>query len=142
MILKNSINEHLEIVKSLYSLENEVKTLADKIINTFKGGNKLLIMGNGGSASDSQHMAAEIVVRYKKERKGLPALALTTDTSILTAAGNDYSIGEVFSRQIESLAVKNDVVLGISTSGESKNIINGVMAAKKKWMLYYWITWE
>ena len=131
MIFKNSINEHLEIIKSVYSIENEVEIFASKIIDAFKNGNKLLIMGNGGSASDSQHMATEIVVRYKKKRRGLPALALTTDTSILTAAGNDYSFKNIFSRQIEALAVKNDIVLCISTSGESENIINAIKEAKK-----------
>ena len=97
-------------------------------------GNKLLIAGNGGSAADAQHFSAELVGRYKKERKGYPAIALTVDTSILTAWSNDYTYDTIFARQIEALGTKGDVFIGISTSGNSKNLIEGVIEAKKKGM--------
>jgi len=93
-------------------------------------GRKLLVFGNGGSAADSQHIAAELVGRYRRERRGLPAIALTTDTSILTSIGNDYGFDRIFERQIESLAVPGDVVLGISTSGESANVLKGLQRAR------------
>jgi D-sedoheptulose 7-phosphate isomerase len=93
-------------------------------------GNKILFFGNGGSAADSQHLAAEIVGRYKKERKGLPSIALTTDTSILTAVGNDYGFDVIFERQIEALCMPGDVAVGISTSGNSPNVIKGLMKAQ------------
>ena len=93
-------------------------------------GNKILFFGNGGSAADSQHLAAEIVGRYKKERKGLPSIALTTDTSILTAVGNDYGFDVIFERQIEALCTPGDVAIGISTSGNSPNVIKGLMKAQ------------
>ncbi|ACG58054.1 phosphoheptose isomerase [Hydrogenobaculum sp. Y04AAS1] len=92
-------------------------------------GNKILFFGNGGSAADSQHLAAEIVGHYKKERKGLPSIALTTDTSILTAVGNDYGFDVIFERQIEALCMPGDVAIGISTSGNSPNVIKGLMKA-------------
>jgi D-sedoheptulose 7-phosphate isomerase len=93
-----------------------------------KGG-KILVMGNGGSAADSQHLAAEMVGRFLLERRALPAIALTTDTSILTAVGNDYGFDEVFKRQVEALAVPGDIVIGISTSGHSNNVFHALMAA-------------
>ena len=93
---------------------------------------KSLLWGNGGSAADSQHIAAEIVGRFKKERKGMPAIALTTDTSILTSVGNDYGFEKIFSRQIESLCNNNDVVIGISTSGNSRNILEGFKKRMQK----------
>jgi len=92
-------------------------------------GNKILFFGNGGSAADSQHLAAEIVGHYKKEKKGLPSIALTTDTSILTAVGNDYGFDVIFERQIEALCMPGDVAIGISTSGNSPNVIKGLMKA-------------
>ena len=125
------IKEHLEVVITLEKLENEIKLFAEKSIRTLKNGNKVLLMGNGGSAADSQHIAAEFVGRFKKERKGLPAIALTTDTSILTSVGNDYSFDEIFVRQIEALAHPSDLVVGISTSGNSENVIKGILKAKE-----------
>jgi D-sedoheptulose 7-phosphate isomerase len=130
-ILDEQIKEHIKTVNALYSIKNEIETLAQKITSTFKNGGKILIMGNGGSAADSQHFAAEIVVRYRKNRKALPAISLTTDTSILTACGNDFSFDLIFARQIEALALPDDLVLGISTSGTSKNILKGMESAKK-----------
>ena len=125
------IREHLEVVKALENLEKEIEAFAKRMEETLKKGNKVLLMGNGGSAADSQHIAAELVGRFKKERKGLPAIALTTDTSILTAVGNDYSFDEIFARQIEALARPDDLVIGISTSGNSGNVIRGVLKAKE-----------
>jgi D-sedoheptulose 7-phosphate isomerase len=100
--------------------------------NAHESDGALLLMGNGGSAADAQHIAAELVGRFLKERRALPAIALTTDTSILTAVGNDYGFSQIYSRQIEGIARRNDVVLGISTSGNSENILRGIEAAKRR----------
>jgi len=99
------------------------------IVSTLGAGNKVIICGNGGSAADAQHLAAELVGRFEQERRGLPAMALTTDTSILTAIGNDYGYDTIFSRQIEALSKAGDVLIGISTSGNSRNIILAVESA-------------
>jgi D-sedoheptulose 7-phosphate isomerase len=105
---------------------------SSKLISlSLKNKNKLVSFGNGGSAADSQHFVAEFVGRFQKERKSLPAIAFTTDTSILTSIGNDYNFNKVFERQCESLVSKGDTVLAISTSGKSKNVLNGVKMAKK-----------
>jgi D-sedoheptulose 7-phosphate isomerase len=104
--------------------------IAFLIARSLRAGRKILLCGNGGSAADSQHIAAEFVGRFKKERKSLPALALTTDTSILTAVGNDYGYEHIFSRQVEGLGVKGDVLIAISTSGNSKNVLEAVKRAK------------
>ena len=103
---------------------------ADTVINAFKGGHKLFFCGNGGSAADSQHIAAEFVGRFQKERKAWPAIALTTDSSALTALGNDYTFDIVFSRQLQALGQKGDVLIAISTSGNSKNVLEAVKQAK------------
>jgi D-sedoheptulose 7-phosphate isomerase len=120
------------------SLKREfVEEYAEDIVNLgilmgkrLKAGYKILICGNGGSAADSQHFAAEIVGRFEKERKGYPAIALTTDTSALTAIGNDYGFDRIFSRQVEALGEKGDILIGISTSGNSENVIKAVEVAK------------
>ncbi len=138
--MKQIINEVLD--EQIYNLQqlkesNYAETIEDiskKICESLKKGGKLLIAGNGGSAADSQHFAAEIVGRFVLERKGYPAIALTTDTSILTAVGNDYGYDVIFSRQIEALGNKDDIFVGISTSGNSKNIINAINVAKDKGM--------
>jgi len=113
-------------------------TLADKILEAVKlartslqNGGKLLLMGNGGSAGDAQHIAAEFIGRYKKERRPVAAIALTVDSSILTCVGNDYGYDAVFSRQVEGLAKKEDVIFAISTSGNSENVIQGVKKARE-----------
>jgi len=103
-------------------LTPRIAEAVDLLATTFRSGRKLLVMGNGGSAADAQHLAAEIVGRFKMERHGLPAIALTTDSSILTAIGNDYGFDAVFSRQVEALAGPGDLVVGISTSGTSRNV--------------------
>ena len=116
--------ESSELIKSSYDLNKEVTESIKVITKCLRHGNKVVLFGNGGSAADAQHVAAEFVGRYKLERKSFPAISLTTDTSILTAIGNDYSYDLVFSRQCEGLVSKNDVVIGISTSGNSKNVKN------------------
>ena len=108
-----------------------ITKLAERLIETFRIGNKLLIMGNGGSAADAQHFAGEIVSRFRMERPGLPAIALSTDTSIITAIGNDYGFERIFSRQIEALAAPGDAVIGISTSGNSPNVLKGLEVARQ-----------
>lgn len=104
---------------------------ARKMVETLQEGGKILVCGNGGSAADSQHFAAELVCRFEKERRALPAIALSTDTSILTAWANDYSFETVFARQIEALGAEGDILVGISTSGNSPDVIRAVEAAKK-----------
>lgn len=130
-ILKNELNEHKNAFNSVdEELLNDILNVANIIINALKNGKKVLIFGNGGSAADSQHFAAELSGRYKCERKGLAGLALSTDTSALTAIGNDYGYEEVFARQVEALANSGDVTFGISTSGTSKNVIKALQKAK------------
>jgi D-sedoheptulose 7-phosphate isomerase len=113
-------------------LTGGIEPIALRLADTLRAGNKILIMGNGGSAADAQHIAAELVGRYKIERRGLAAIALTTDTSVLTAWGNDYAYETVFSRQVEALAQPGDVVWGISTSGNSANVVRAFEAARAK----------
>ncbi len=112
------------------TMAETIELSVDLVRKSLKNGGKLLLMGNGGSAGDAQHIAAELVGRYKKERQSVPALALTVDTSALTAIGNDYGFEEIFSRQIEGLGRKGDVVLAISTSGLSENVTRGVQQAR------------
>ena len=116
-------------------LKNEGKkilNLAMHLAEVFKKGGKLLIFGNGGSAADAQHLAGELINRFKKERKPLPAIALTTDTSVITAISNDYDFSLIFVKQIEALGKKGDVALGISTSGKSPNVLKALHVAKEK----------
>ena len=108
-----------------------IDPIAERLAEALRAGGKILIMGNGGSAADAQHIAAELVGRYKVERPGLPAIALSTDSSILTAWSNDYSYETVFSRQVETLAKPGDVVWGISTSGNSGNVVRAFEAARE-----------
>jgi D-sedoheptulose 7-phosphate isomerase len=108
-----------------------VEKVARAIITSLRNGGKVLLCGNGGSAADSQHIAAELIGRFQKDRKSLPAIALTTDTSILTSLANDYGYDIVFSRQVEGLGRKGDVLIGLSTSGASPNVIKAVEQAKK-----------
>ncbi len=113
-----------------FQCSNSISSGAEIIINSLKNKNKLLICGNGGSAADAQHIAAELIGRYKKDRASLAAIALTTDTSAITSIGNDYSFDDIFSRQIEGLGVSGDTVLLISTSGNSKNILKAAKISK------------
>lgn len=129
---KEMLSERNSTVAIVAELEQQVMAAATIIAEAFEHGNKVLICGNGGSAADSQHMAAEFVGRFMKNRKGLPALALTTDTSALTAIGNDWDFNYVFQRQVEAHAVTGDVLIGISTSGKSMNVLNA-MASAREW---------
>jgi D-sedoheptulose 7-phosphate isomerase len=121
---KNTINDSKQIT-------DKILLAVDEIVNCIKNKNKIVIFGNGGSAADAQHMAAEFIGRYLLERQSFPAIALTTDSSILTAIGNDYDFDEIFSRQCEALVNKGDVVFAISTSGKSKNVIKGIKKSKE-----------
>ena len=129
-IIENEFVEHLKVAQNMSSLTDKVELAAQLCIDGLKNGSKILIFGNGGSAADAQHIAAEMVGRYKVERKGLPAIALTTDTSALTSIGNDYGYSHVFDRQVEALANKGDVVIGISTGGSSGNVVTALKLAK------------
>jgi D-sedoheptulose 7-phosphate isomerase len=130
--IEKLIAEHqktIEILKE--SLAGEIEAAARLAAEALQGGKKLLFCGNGGSAADCQHLAAEFVGRFQKERKALPAVALTTDTSILTAVGNDYGFERIFARQVEALGEKGDVLFALSTSGNSPNVLLAVAAAKE-----------
>lgn len=128
--LKTEHAAHMAMFNALEPLFPLISTVGEAMQACIKNGGKILIMGNGGSAADSQHIAAEIVGRFKKERKGLPAIALTTDTSILTSVGNDYGYDYVFARQIEALCRPEDLVIGLTTSGSSVNVVSAIEAAK------------
>lgn len=125
-----AIDKHLALtIQVKEELLDEIVKSAEMIIAALKRGNKLLLCGNGGSAADAQHIAAEFIGRFVRERRSLPAIALTTDTSALTAIGNDYGFTQVFARQVEGLAVKGDVLIAISTSGDSSNVLMAVEVA-------------
>jgi len=130
--IENIIFESSEKIKNSINLSNEIEKSIRMIIECLENGGKIVIFGNGGSAADAQHIAGELIGRFMLERKSFPAIALTTDTSILTAIPNDYSFDELFSRQCEGLVSKGDVVIGISTSGNSINVKNGLIVAQKK----------
>lgn len=131
-IITAEFNAHLETIKSVIgTMENDLAKASSLVIETLKNGNKVLLCGNGGSAADAQHIAAELTGRYKTERRGLPGIALTTDTSALTAIGNDYGYDRVFDRQVEALANKGDLLIGISTSGNSSNVVSALTLAKE-----------
>lgn len=125
------LSEHQQVITSLQEMEPEITQSAQHITACLQQGGKILLMGNGGSAADAQHIAAELVVRYVKNRKALPAIALTTDSSILTATGNDFGFKQLFARQVEALAQPGDLVVGISTSGESENVVCALQKAKE-----------
>lgn len=131
-IIQDHLDAHLKAAEKLRDESAFIETLAREIIRCLEAGKKVLFFGNGGSAADAQHLAAEFVVRYRRSRRALPAIALSTDTSILTACGNDFGFEQIFARQIEALAVAGDVAIGISTSGSSANVIAGLKAAKDR----------
>lgn len=130
-IIKSQFEKNIELHQQARdSLLPQISQGARLIIEAYQQGKKLLLCGNGGSAADAQHIAAELVGRFKKERRGLPAIALTTDTSIMTAVSNDYWYDLLFARQVEALGEKGDVLIGISTSGNSVNIIRAIETAR------------
>ncbi len=126
----SELDDHITVMKMVSELEGVVEQLGEQWLKALNNGGKILLMGNGGSAADAQHIAAELVGRYMCERKGLAAIALTTDTSILTAVGNDYGYDAIFSRQIEALASPQDVIVAYSTSGNSSNVLAAIKTAK------------
>ena len=132
-IIKHEFNEHIKASQNtIDSIANHIETAAKLCIKSLKKNGKILIMGNGGSAADAQHIAAELVGRYKTERKGLSAISLTTDSSVITSIANDYGFLHVFDRQVDALANKEDVVIGISTGGTSPNIVKALTTANKR----------
>ena len=130
-IIKNEFNEHIKVSKNTIEYaSNAIEEAAKICINSLKNGGKILIIGNGGSAADAQHIAAELVGRFQNQRRGLSAIALTTDTSTLTSIANDFGYDNVFERQVEAIARNGDVLIGISTGGTSTNIVNALKLAK------------
>lgn len=139
---ENIVEEHRQTVQKTFS-ERGIEALEQitrEILKVFKSGHKILLCGNGGSAADSQHIAAEFIARFKRERRSLPAIALTTDSSILTAVGNDYDYADIFSRQVEGLGSKGDLLIAISTSGNSKNVLKAVSQAKDQGLITIGLT--
>jgi D-sedoheptulose 7-phosphate isomerase len=135
IVMKEMIQAEFEahrqtIETTIEMLIPAIEQASHMLIDTLKHGNKILLCGNGGSASDAQHIAAELTGRYKSERRGLPGIALTTDSSALTAISNDYGYDRVFDRQVEALAQKGDLIIGITTSGNSQNVLNALTTGK------------
>ncbi|MDG2123761.1 MAG: D-sedoheptulose 7-phosphate isomerase [Verrucomicrobiales bacterium] len=132
-VLEGTVKEHLEVVEGLVAAcGGEVEAIAEVMRVAIANGGKVLFCGNGGSAADSQHLAAELVVRFRRNRRALASLALTVDTSVLTACGNDFGYAEVFARQVEALGNPGDVLVGISTSGGSANVVRAMEAANER----------
>lgn len=143
--IKNYIEKSIETKRNILENEKTISQIRDVslvIAESLKNGGKVLICGNGGSAADSQHIAAEFVNRFYYDRSGLAAMALTVDTSILTAIGNDYGYEKIFSHQVQAYAKKGDVLIGISTSGSSKNVVNAILEAKNKGVYTVGLTGE
>lgn len=130
--IEETFFESAKIIKKSATLSNKIEKAVIVICDCVRNGHRVYLFGNGGSAADAQHIAAELMGRYKMERESIPAISLTTDTSVLTSVANDYSFSKSFSRQCEGLVDKDDVIIAISTSGDSRNVINGVISAKKK----------
>ncbi len=125
---------HKTLEETSRALQNDIESAGALIVSTLKAGNKILLFGNGGSAGDAQHIAAELTGRYKTERRGLAAIALTTDTSALTAIGNDYGYDRIFDRQVEAIGNEGDLLIGISTSGNSRNVLRALAYGKDNGM--------
>jgi len=131
-MIEEELQAHKETIeKSIATMIPQIEEASKMVIETLKRGNKVLLCGNGGSAADAQHIAAELTGRYKVERRGLCAIALTTDTSALTAIGNDYGFDRIFDRQVEALVREGDLLIGISTSGNSLNVLSALLLAKE-----------
>lgn len=133
-MIKKYLKGSIDLKNKLIDNKIFISSINDAVVNIsecFKNGNKILVAGNGGSAADAQHFAGEIVCRFKKERKGYPAISLNSNTSIITAWGNDYEFRTIFSRQVEALGNEGDIFIGISTSGNSENVIEAVKKAKE-----------
>lgn len=131
-LIKDCIEESAKVILSLKKIDNDIKKASDLIIESLENGGKILIFGNGGSAADSQHFAAELVGKFRNSlRKGIPAIALTVDTSAITAISNDWDFGYVFERQIEALGRSGDVSFGITTSGKSQNVLRALKKSRE-----------
>lgn len=139
---ETELEQHVSLFARMGSIASVVDAAAEAIGNALQGGNKIMLCGNGGSAADAQHIAAELVVRFENERRPLPAMALTTDSSVVTASSNDYSFSEVFSRQVEAFGRPGDILLAISTSGTSKNIVAAAEAARRRGVIVVALTGE
>ncbi len=142
IVFDHAINEHLTVIRMLSAQQPLLERIGKEMSRAIGNGNKVLWCGNGGSAADSQHLAAELMGRFRRERCALASIALTTDTSILTAIGNDYGYERVFERQIEALCQRGDVVVGISTSGKSRNVCAALQAARSRGALTVAFTGE
>ena len=130
--IDKAIDAHIDVVKSIRPMAPAIEALGRTLAESIQEGHKVLFVGNGGSAADAQHLAAEIVGRFEKDRSGLAAIALTTDSSALTSIANDYGFDSIFSRQVEALGQEGDVLVAISTSGKSPNILKAVEVARTK----------
>ncbi len=129
-IIAERFTDHLDVFGKTMEQMDVIQLMAERCKEALKAGNKVLFCGNGGSAADAQHLAAELIGRFQKERRSLASIALTTDTSILTAVANDYGCDEVFARQVEGLGRSGDVLIGISTSGNSANVVKAALKAR------------
>jgi D-sedoheptulose 7-phosphate isomerase len=132
MNITQALDENIKVMQQLYPLVPQIRTLADQMVAAIQKGGKIFWMGNGGSASDAQHLAAELIGRFSRERPAIASIALNTDTSILTSVSNDYGYERIFARQLEALCAPNDVVVGLSTSGNSPNVLAGIEIARSK----------
>ena len=130
-MIEETLEQSSKIIADLHDLSDEIDKTANLIITAINKNRKIIIIGNGGSAADAQHIAAEFLGRYKLKRKSIPAIALTSNSSTTTAIANDYDFSDIFSRQCESLVSKGDVVIGISTSGNSENVVKGLRTSSK-----------
>lgn len=130
LVFQDAIADHLTVIQALTAQQPVLERIGGEMTRAIFEGKKVLWCGNGGSAADSQHLAAELMGRFRRERRGLPSIALTTDTSVLTAIGNDYGYEKVFQRQVEGLCIKGDVLVGISTSGNSPNVCAALGTAR------------
>lgn len=126
LLIKKRISESIKIKEELLKYCNLIDKIAKMILDAYRNGRKVIFFGNGGSAADAQHIAAELVARLYLNRRSLPTIALTTNASILTAIGNDYSSEQIFSRQLEGIGVEGDIAIGISTSGDSQNVVEAL----------------
>jgi D-sedoheptulose 7-phosphate isomerase len=131
-LVRSGWREHLEVAGAMEPLLLAVERVADLLVSAFATGGRLYTFGNGGSAADAQHLAAELIGRYGRDRRPLPAVALTVDPSVITCIANDYAFEEVFARQVEALAVPGDVVIGFTTSGRSENVNRGLAMASRR----------
>ncbi len=141
-LVRNRINAHLGVHQRFLSQADAVGEVASLLIRAYREGNKAIFFGNGGSAADAQHLAAELVGKFQRDRAALPSVALTVNSSILTAIANDYSYSMVFARQVEALGRPGDIAIGLSTSGNSVNVLEAFRAAKKRGMTTVALTGE